>query len=124
LSTHVVEKMIELIEDHLTDTPSLTEISNHVGYSPFYCSAKFHQITGITIRSYIANRKLSLAVMELKKTDCRITDISLKYGFSSQAAFTHAFVNAFGCTPLQCRRSRDSVDANCLTQEIQQKETA
>jgi AraC family multidrug resistance transcriptional activator len=109
LSISVVEEMIEIIESNLPDALSLEEISQYVGYSPYYCSVKFHEITGITMKSYIANRKLFFAVKELTESRLRITDIALRYGFSSQSAFTHAFVNTFGCTPKQCRKGQNKV---------------
>ena len=38
-----IQKMICWIEDRLTDNPSLQEMSAQIGYSPYYCSVKFHE---------------------------------------------------------------------------------
>jgi AraC-like DNA-binding protein len=96
--------MVEWIENNLTENPTLTELSGYIGYSPYYCSAKFHETVGITMKQYIAKRKLSLAAIEVKNTNFRFLDIALKYGFSSQEAFTRAFVKAYDCTPFQYRK--------------------
>ncbi len=38
-----IQKMICWIEENLTENPSLQEMSRQVGYSPYYCSVKFHE---------------------------------------------------------------------------------
>lgn len=100
-----VQKMIDWIEAHLTENPSLLEISQQVGYSPYYCSSRFHEVVGITFKSYIAGRRLAMAALEIRDTDTRILDIAVKYGYSSQEALTRAFMNAFGCTPAAYRKN-------------------
>lgn len=97
--------MIDWLEAHLTDNPSLWEMSRQIGYSPYYCSSHFHEITGMTFKSYVAGRRLAMAALEIRDTDARILDIAMKYGFSSQEALTRAFVNAFGCTPAAYRKN-------------------
>lgn len=100
-----VQNMIDWLEAHLTDNPSLWEMSRQIGYSPYYCSSHFHEITGMTFKSYVAGRRLAMAALEIRDTNARILDIAMKYGFSSQEALTRAFVNAFGCTPAAYRKN-------------------
>lgn len=99
-----IQKLIDWIEDNLCENPSLIEISKQIGYSPYYCSVRFHEITGMTIKSYIAGRRLALAALAIRDTDDRIIDIAIRYGYSSQEALTRAFSAAFGCTPAFYRR--------------------
>lgn len=96
--------MIYWLEDKLPDNPSLLDMSKQIGYSPYYCSTKFHEIVGMTIKSYIAGRRLAKATLEIRDTKERILDIAIKNGYSSQEALTRAFVNAYGCTPAVYRR--------------------
>lgn len=96
--------MIDWIEAHITENPSLPEMSQQIGYSPYYCSVRFHEICGMTIKNYVAGRKLALTAIELRDTDSRIIDIAVKYGFSSQEALTRAFRGLFGCTPAAYRK--------------------
>lgn len=100
-----VQKMIYWIEEHLTDKPSLLEMSKQIGYSQYYCSSKFHEITGMTIKSYISGRRLARAALEIRDTHKRILDIALQYGYSSQEALTRAFVSSYGCAPAAYRRN-------------------
>lgn len=100
-----IEKIIKWIEANLIENMTLNEMSKQIGYSPFYLSNKFHEITGMTIKTYIAGRRLSEATIELKNTDTPIVDIALKYGYSSQQSFTRAFAYAYNCTPLSYRKN-------------------
>ncbi len=104
MSVETIVNMVNWIEDNITENPTLTEMSNYVGYSPFYCSSRFHENVGITFKKYISKRRLSLAAIEVKNTHYRLLDIALKYGFSSQETFTRAFVGTYGCTPNQYRK--------------------
>jgi len=96
--------MIDWIENNLTENPSLLEMSNQIGYSPCYCSSRFHEIVGMTIKSYIAGRRLARATLEIRDSKERILDIAVKYGYSSQEALTRAFLSAYGCTPSAYRK--------------------
>lgn len=99
-----IQKMIDWIEANLCEKPTLLEMSKQIGYSPYYCSVQFHRLTGMTLKSYTAGRRLAGAVKDIRDTDERIIDIALKYGYSSQEALTRAFSAAFGCTPAAYRR--------------------
>lgn len=99
-----VSRLTAYIEDHIGENPTLTEIARQVGYSPHYCSTIFRSVSGMTIRSYIAARRLSLAAIRLRDSRDPLVQIALEYGFSSQPALTRAFQSAFGIPPCRYRR--------------------
>ncbi|MBD5469510.1 MAG: helix-turn-helix transcriptional regulator, partial [Lachnospiraceae bacterium] len=99
-----IQSMIDWIEGHISENPSLMQISAQIGYSPYYCSVRFHEITGMTLKSYLAGRRLAMAALAIRDTDERILDIAVRCGYSSQEALTRAFLSAFGCTPASYRR--------------------
>ena len=99
----VVNEIIDYIDDNATENPSLNEISNFIGYSSYYCSELFKNVTDMTIKEYIAKRRLSLAAIELINSNDSLLKIALDFGYSSQQAFNRAFKNTFNCTPSQCR---------------------
>ncbi|WP_040952234.1 AraC family transcriptional regulator [Gorillibacterium massiliense] len=101
----MVQLMIDWVDDNLTSTPSLLNMSMQLGYSPYYCTKQFHALTGMTLRDYVWTRRISRAALELRDTDARVLDIAVKYGFSSQEAFTRAFVKAFQVTPHAYRKA-------------------
>lgn len=104
MSVKTLENMVEWIDDNITENPTLEDMSSYVGYSPYYCSSKFHEHVGMTFKKYLANRRLSLAAVEVRDGDNKLIDIALKYGFLSPEAFSRAFSNMFGCTPMQYRK--------------------
>lgn len=63
---NIIQEMIDWIEDHLLEGFSLEHLGKDMGYSSYYCSFKFHQITGITIKKYVSLRKVYLASEALK----------------------------------------------------------
>ncbi|TCJ78024.1 UNVERIFIED_ORG: AraC family transcriptional regulator [Bacillus cereus] len=93
-----IQKMIDWIESNLKEEFSLNELSRYMGYSPYYCSFRFHQVTGISIRRYILLRRLYLSTGDLTN-DRKIIDIALDYDYSSQEAYSRAFKNVFGINP-------------------------
>ncbi|MDD4164013.1 MAG: AraC family transcriptional regulator [Eubacteriales bacterium] len=102
---YAVQRLIDWIDDNAINNPSLTEISNQIGYSPYYCSEQFHRVSGMTIKDYMAKRRLCMAALAVRDTKIPIINIALEYGFSSQSAFTRAFVNAYGCAPSAYRKN-------------------
>jgi len=100
-----IQKLIDFIDDHAVDNPSLGEISKQAGYSPYYCSMMFHRVVGTTIKDYMAKRRLCMATMAVRDTKMRMIDIALDYGYSAQSALTRAFKEAYGCTPAAYRKN-------------------
>ncbi|MED1411180.1 MULTISPECIES: helix-turn-helix domain-containing protein [Bacillus] len=93
-----IQLMIDWIETNLNSEFSLDALSNYMGFSPYYCSFKFHQVTGISIRRYTLLRRLYLSTEDLMN-DRKIIDIAFEYDYSSQEAYSRAFKTIFGITP-------------------------
>ncbi len=103
MSIKTIENMVDWVESNLKENPTLSKMSSHVGYSPYYCSTKFHETVGLTFKTYVQKRKLSNATKELIESEYRIIDIAATYGFSSHEAFTRAFTREYGCSPRHYR---------------------
>lgn len=108
MSVQTIEKMVDWVEDNITGDPSLAKMSAYVGYSPYYCSTKFHEVIGITFKQFVFKSRLNHAAYEIKNTKNRLIDIAYKYGFSSQEAFTRAFKCKYGYSPSQFRKLDDT----------------
>lgn len=106
MSIATVNQMVDWVEDHIERDPTLARLSSSIGYSEYYCSAKFHEHVGVSFKEYLLRRRLSLAATALLDDDSRILDVALRYGFSSHEAFTRAFRREYGCTPRRFRERR------------------
>lgn len=92
------------IKDCNNEEITLKRISDSLGYSEFYVSRKFREISGMQFRDYLRYRRLAFALKEVRNTDKSLLDIALDYGFSSHEAFTRAFKEAYGITPSEYRQ--------------------
>lgn len=103
-----IQKMIEEIDLYIkrneNELLSLRYLSEKSGYSEFYFSKKFKEISGMQFRNYVRYRRLAFALKELRDTERGILDIALQYGFSSHEAFTRSFKKAYAITPSEYRR--------------------
>jgi len=64
----------------------------------------FAFMTDITVGDYVRFRKMSLAAEDMKNTDIKVIDLSLKYGYESPEAFTRAFQSFHGEPPTTVRK--------------------
>lgn len=102
-----METMTKWVKNNIKDKPTLKAMSSFVGYSPFYCSAKFREHTGMTYKQFLAQSRLSAAAYDLSNTKDRITDIAFRYGYSSSESFARAFVSEFKCSPREYRKNKN-----------------
>ncbi len=109
MSVQTIEAMAKWVEDNIAKNPTLTEMSAYVGYSPYYCSAKFHEYIGMTYKQFLARCRLKAAAGDLANTNDKITEIAFRYGYSSSESLTRAFVAAFKCSPSQFRKSSPDI---------------
>ena len=100
----LIDEIDECIRSEQDEAMSLHALSQRMGYSEFYLSKKFREISGMQFRDYLRYRKLAFALKEIRDTEDGILDIALKYGFSSHEAFTRAFKEAYGITPSEYRK--------------------
>lgn len=99
----LILEIIEHIESNLGQEMNLDAIADKFGYSKFHLNRIFCETVGVTIYKYIQFRRLSVAVEKLVTTGKPIVDIAYDTGYQSQQAFSIAFRQFYGYTPLQYR---------------------
>lgn len=103
-----IQKIIDItdigIKNKNDEELTLKRLADELGYSEFYVSRKFREISGMQFRDYLRYRRLAFALTDLRDTDRGILDIALDHGFSSHEAFTRAFREAYGITPSEYRK--------------------
>ncbi|MDL2212293.1 AraC family transcriptional regulator [Erysipelotrichaceae bacterium OttesenSCG-928-M19] len=101
-----ISRALTFIENNLDDELTIEIIAKEVMISPFYFQKGFALLCGFTVGEYIKKRRLSLAGNELLKTDIKIIDLALKYGYDSPDSFTKAFTRFHGATPTSVRKGQ------------------
>lgn len=109
-----IENAIDYIEANITEELDYTAMASKMALSVYEFRRIFSFLVGCPISEYIRKRKLSLAALEIMTSDkVDILQISEKYGYSNQSAFTRAFSEQHGISPTACLREK--VEINLFT---------
>ncbi|MCI9618002.1 MAG: helix-turn-helix transcriptional regulator [Eubacterium sp.] len=101
----IVFEIDKNIKEQNDEALTLSNLAGVLGYSEYYVSRKFREISGMQLRDYLRYRKLAFALKDIRDTEDGILDIAVRYGFSSHEAFTRAFKEAYGTTPSEYRNN-------------------
>lgn len=93
-----LNRVIDYIEEHLTDEISLESVADYARVSDFHFRKVFFYLSGMTLSEYIKNRRLSEANKDLLAGE-RVIDVAFKYGYESTDGFTRVFKKWSGLLP-------------------------
>ncbi len=99
-----IADLVGWIESHLESPLMISDVTAKSGYSKWHLQRMFKKETGISLGTYIRNRRLSQAAVELKLTSQTIQEVALRYCFDSQQSFTRTFKKHFGTSPGHYRK--------------------
>jgi AraC family transcriptional regulator len=94
---------LDYIEQNLADDIDIEEAARLACCSSFHFRRMFYAFAGVTAAEYVRRRRLTLSACELSSEKIRVIDVAMKYGYDSPDAFTRAFRNVHGITPLAAR---------------------
>ncbi|MDT2601694.1 helix-turn-helix transcriptional regulator [Enterococcus hulanensis] len=100
----IVDEIDRCIKNYNDEALTLRRLSRKLGYSEFYMTRKFKEISGMPFRDYLRQRKLAFALKEVRDNEKSFLDIAFDYGFSSHEAFTRAFKKMYGIAPSEYRK--------------------
>ena len=95
----IVDEIDNYIKTYNDEVITLPFLSEKLGYSEFYTTRKFGEISGMSLREYIQKRKLAFALKEVRDSEKSLLSVAVDYGFSSNEAFARAFKKVYGVTP-------------------------
>lgn len=104
-----LRQALRYIEDNLQNEIDADAVAKHVFVSPFYLQRGFQILTGYTLGEYIRSRRLYEAALELTRTDAKVIDVALRYGYETPESFAKAFTRFHGVSPSAIRREPDRI---------------
>ena len=102
-----IEKVIDYIENNLSNKLDLDKISEAVHYSKYHLHRVFSDTVGMTIHDYVGRRQLTEAAKLLVFSDRPIIEIAFICGYESQQAFSSAFKSMYKTPPARYRENRE-----------------
>lgn len=98
VKNELIENIITYINNNLSNDLSLDTLSKIFFVSKYYISHKFKETTGITLQTYVLNKRLIYAKQLLIRHK-NSSSIYYDCGFSSYSYFLKTFKKNFGITP-------------------------
>ena len=94
-----IRRMRDSLADRCLERVRMTDIASEFGVHPMHLSRAFHKHCGVTITSFIRERRLEYARRELCDSNRELSAIALEAGFSDQGHFSRIFKRQTGMTP-------------------------
>lgn len=85
------KKIVKYARHHFDENITVEDIAKYCGYSRFYISKTFKEVTGKTLIDYINSLKIHKAKAMLESSGVDMSEIANKCGFASQSYFSNVF---------------------------------
>lgn len=99
-----LEKAVKLINERISDLPTIDKIGIEVGLNPKKLQKGFQELVGTSVNSYIQKRRLEIAKTLLINTDKSLSEISDTIGYKSKSYLTKVFKLEYGMNPSEFRK--------------------
>ena len=105
----IAEMAKRYITDNLVRKISITDICEYLGCSKSTLLTSFKKQYGVTVNTYLTEKRLELACHKLSEGRLTIYEIAAVTGFADQSYFSKVFSARFGISPSEYRhRSKES----------------
>jgi AraC family transcriptional regulator len=98
-SSDLVEAVKLMISERLERPPSLTQLADVLGCSPYHLSRTFHGAAGLSLRGYVRRLRARVAAERLAAGASRLTPLALDLGYADHSHFTNSFRREWGVSP-------------------------
>ena len=99
----LVSETIQYVEEHISDNFSSIDIAKALNYNNQYIRRMFRNTTGISLKQYILEKKITLA-QKLLAEGYSVTDACYKSGFKDYSNFIRTFKQHTKVTPSSFHR--------------------
>ena len=103
--TQLYHDIVDYINRNISEKITVTSIAQKFGYNEKYLSHMFGQMSGVTLKQFILQNKMSKANFLLSDTNMQIAEISNLLGFSDCHNFMKSYKKITGMTPTEYRNS-------------------
>jgi AraC family carnitine catabolism transcriptional activator len=100
----VIKQAIKLMEAHLEEVISITQLCEQVGISQRQLDRLFHQVVHKSPALYYRDIRLDRARGLVTQTTLELTKVGVASGFPNQSHFCRIYRERFGLTPRQDRK--------------------
>lgn len=100
----LISNIINFIAESYTSDICVSELSKIFGYNEKYIGKLFIKHTGKTIKEYLNEKRLTLALSLLGNTTLQITEVASKCGFNNVTYFNRLFKEKYGTSPNKYRK--------------------
>lgn len=106
-----IARAMQLIDRHAAVPWTVAMMAGKVGMGRSNFAARFVAVTGRTPMEMLAERRMEHAVDLLQHGPLKISEVAVRVGYRSEAAFIRRFVEQFGITPGRMRSTFQRRDA-------------
>lgn len=97
----IIRKIKQYVKENLDGDTSLCALADHVNLSQEYLLRLFKKEEGITILTYVNDKKIAEAKRLLQQEKMQVKEVADRLGFSSSGYFIRFFKEKTGITPHQ-----------------------
>lgn len=98
-----IARAMQFIDRHAARPWTVAMLADKVGMGRSNFAARFVAVTGRTPMEMLAERRMQHAVDLLQQGGLKISEVAVRVGYRSEAAFIRRFVEQFGITPGRMR---------------------
>lgn len=101
-----INKSFQYIEENYSEDIHLKDIAKAAGFSEYYFSRLFKEVTEKSFHQYISEYRIKKAEPLLTDPNYTVSEAAYAVGFSSIATFDRLFRRIKGCSPQEFRKLR------------------
>ena len=100
-----IGRAIALIHDDPSRPWTVASLAEEVAMSRSAFATRFAELVGMTVMQYVTQWRMQVAMSLLKSDGVRVSDLALRLGYQSEAAFSRAFKRFMGFSPSSVKRA-------------------